>query len=168
MVPLVYNITNSVVQDFTANALLALGASPIMSDSVEEAAELMDASNVLNINIGTPNENSIAAMFEANKTAHKLGRPVTLDPVAVGATRLRRKLIEDLLLCDEIFKIQGRDTLLPHALAQLIRPYGNQVIRILVREGTKQNGAHNTENGSVGTDSQAKSEEGNRCGTRAL
>ena len=98
MVPLVYNITNSVVQDFTANALLALGASPIMSDSVEEAAELMEVSNVLNINIGTPNENSTAAMFEANKTAHKLGRPVALDPVAVGATRLRRKLIEDLLL----------------------------------------------------------------------
>lgn len=98
MVPLVYNITNSVVQDFTANALLALGASPIMSDSVEEAAELVEASNVLNINIGTPNEKSILAMFEANKTAHKLGRPVALDPVAVGATRLRRKLIEDLLL----------------------------------------------------------------------
>ncbi len=98
MVPLVYNITNSVVQDFTANALLALGASPIMSDSVEEAAELVEASNVLNINIGTPNEKSIVAMFEANKTAHKLGRPVALDPVAVGATRLRRKLIEDLLL----------------------------------------------------------------------
>jgi len=97
MVPLVYNITNSVVQDFTANALLALGASPIMSDSVEEAAELVEASDVLNINIGTPNEKSIAAMFEANKTAHKLGRPVALDPVAVGATRLRRKLIEDLL-----------------------------------------------------------------------
>jgi hydroxyethylthiazole kinase len=97
-VPLVYNITNSVVQDFTANALLALGASPIMSDSVEEAAELVGASNVLNINIGTPNEKSIVAMFEANKTAHQLGRPVALDPVAVGATRLRRKLIEDLLL----------------------------------------------------------------------
>jgi len=97
MVPLVYNITNSVVQDFTANALLALGASPIMSDSVEEAAELVEASDVLNINIGTPNERSIAAMFEANKTARKLGRPVALDPVAVGATRLRRKLIEDLL-----------------------------------------------------------------------
>ena len=97
MVPLVYNITNSVVQDFTANALLALGASPIMSDSVEEAAELVEASDVLNINIGTPNEKSIVAMLEANKTAHKLGRPVALDPVAVGATRLRRKLIEDLL-----------------------------------------------------------------------
>jgi len=98
MAPLVYNITNSVVQDFTANALLALGASPIMSDSVEEAAELVEACDVLNINIGTPNEKSIVAMLEANKTAHKLGRPVALDPVAVGATRLRRKLIEDLLL----------------------------------------------------------------------
>jgi hydroxyethylthiazole kinase len=98
MVPLVYNITNSVVQDFTANALLALGASPIMSDAVEEAAELVAVSNVLDINIGTPNKKSIEAMFEANKTAHKLGKPVALDPVAVGATQLRRKLIEDLLL----------------------------------------------------------------------
>ena len=98
MVPLVYNITNSVVQDFTANALLALGASPIMSDAVEEAAELVAASNALNINIGTPNQKSIEAMFEANKTAHKLEKPVALDPVAVGATQLRRKLIEDLLL----------------------------------------------------------------------
>jgi hydroxyethylthiazole kinase len=97
-VPLVYNITNSVVQDFTANALLALGASPIMSDSVEEAAELVAVSNALNINIGTPNQQSIAAMIEANKTARQLGRPVVLDPVAAGATRLRRKLIDDLLL----------------------------------------------------------------------
>jgi hydroxyethylthiazole kinase len=98
IVPLVYNITNSVVQDFTANVLLALGASPIMSDAVGEAAELVAVSNVLNINIGTPNEKSIEAMFEANRTAHKMGKPVALDPVAVGATQLRRKLIEDLLL----------------------------------------------------------------------
>jgi hydroxyethylthiazole kinase len=97
-VPLVYNITNSVVQDFTANALLALGASPIMSDSIEEAAELVAVSDVLNLNIGTPNQRSIATMIEANKAAHQLGKPVVLDPVAVGATRLRRKLIEDLLL----------------------------------------------------------------------
>lgn len=106
-VPLVYNITNSVVQDFTANALLALGASPIMSDSVEEAAELVALSDVLNINIGTPNQNSIKAMFEANKTAHQLGRPVALDPVAVGATRLRRKLIEELLLSGTLTIVRG-------------------------------------------------------------
>jgi hydroxyethylthiazole kinase len=95
--PLVYNITNSVVQDFTANALLALGASPIMSDSIDETEELVAISNALNLNIGTPNSGSIAAMLKAISTARGLGKPVALDPVAIGATNLRRKLVEDLL-----------------------------------------------------------------------
>jgi hydroxyethylthiazole kinase len=95
--PLVHNITNSVVQDFTANALLALGASPIMSDSIEETEELVGVSNALNINIGTPNPHSIEAMLKAMRIAQELGKPLALDPVAVGATKLRRKLIEDLL-----------------------------------------------------------------------
>jgi hydroxyethylthiazole kinase len=95
--PLIYNITNSVVQDFTANALLALGASPIMSDSIDETEELVAASNALNINIGTPNPHSVEAMLKAIRTARKLGKPVVLDPVAVGATKLRRTLVEDLL-----------------------------------------------------------------------
>jgi hydroxyethylthiazole kinase len=95
--PLVHNITNSVAQDFTANALLALGASPIMSDSIDETAELVAVSSAVNINIGTPNSHSIEAMLEAIETAQKLGKPVALDPVAVGATGLRRTLIDDLL-----------------------------------------------------------------------
>jgi len=95
--PLVHNITNSVVQDFTANALLALGASPIMSDSIEETEELVAASNALNINIGTPNPHATEAMVKAIRTARELGKPVALDPVAVGATKLRRTLIADLL-----------------------------------------------------------------------
>jgi hydroxyethylthiazole kinase len=95
--PLVYNITNSVVQDFTANALLSLGASPIMSDSSGETAELVAVANALNINIGTPNPHSIEAMLKGMATARELGKPVALDPVAVGATKLRRRLIEDLL-----------------------------------------------------------------------
>src|ERR1700719_880772 len=95
--PLVLNITNSVVQDFTANALLALGASPIMSDAIEETEELVAASNALNINIGTPNPHATEAMTKAIKVGRELGKPVALDPVAVGATKLRRALIEDLL-----------------------------------------------------------------------
>jgi hydroxyethylthiazole kinase len=95
--PLVYNITNSVVQDFTANALLALGASPIMSDSVDETEELVAVCSALNINIGTPNPQATEAMIKAIGTARKLGKPIALDPVAVGATKLRRTLIGDLL-----------------------------------------------------------------------
>src|SRR6202040_3163899 len=95
--PLIYNITNSVVQDFTANALLALGASPIMSDAIDETEELVAASNALNINIGTPNPHATEAMAKAIRVARELGKPVALDPVAVGATKLRRALIEELL-----------------------------------------------------------------------
>src|SRR5258707_12561163 len=53
-IPLVLSLTNSVVQEFTANALLALGASPIMSDALEEITELVDIANALKLNIGTP------------------------------------------------------------------------------------------------------------------
>jgi hydroxyethylthiazole kinase len=95
--PLVHNITNSVVQDFTANALLALGASPIMSDCVDEIEELVAVSSAVNINTGTPNAQSIAAMLKAIATARDLSKPVALDPVAVGATRMRRSLVEEIL-----------------------------------------------------------------------
>jgi hydroxyethylthiazole kinase len=95
--PLVHSITNSVVQDFTANALLALGASPIMSDCPEEIDELVAVSSAVNINTGTPNSQSAEAMRIAIATARRLGKPVALDPVAVGATQMRRSLVEELL-----------------------------------------------------------------------
>jgi hydroxyethylthiazole kinase len=95
--PLVHNITNTVVQEFTANALLALGASPIMSDAVEEISELVQIANAVNINIGTPRPDSIPAMVEAIKAARNLRKPIALDPVAVGATKLRRNLAQTLL-----------------------------------------------------------------------
>ena len=110
--PLIHNITNSVVQDFTANALLALGASPIMSDSLDETEELVAASNALNINIGTPNPQQIETMLKAIRTAQQLGKPVALDPVAVGATKLRRTLIENLLR-------SGRPTIVRGNLAEI-------------------------------------------------
>jgi hydroxyethylthiazole kinase len=52
---LVLSLTNSVVREFTANALLALGGSPITSDTIEEIAELVGTANAVNVNIGMPN-----------------------------------------------------------------------------------------------------------------
>jgi hydroxyethylthiazole kinase len=95
--PLVLSLTNSVVREFTANALLALGASPIMSDAFEEIAELVGISNVLNLNIGTPTPRSAEAMALAAGVAKAKSIPIALDPVAVGATRLRRELVDRLL-----------------------------------------------------------------------
>jgi hydroxyethylthiazole kinase len=95
--PLVLSLTNSVVQEFTANALLALGASPIMSDALEEVAELVKLANALNLNIGTPTPRSAEAMVLAAQTAIEMRIPIAIDPVAVGVTELRRKLADRLL-----------------------------------------------------------------------
>jgi hydroxyethylthiazole kinase len=96
-IPLVLSLTNSVVQEFTANALLALGASPIMSDALEEIIELAGLANALNLNIGTPTPRSAEAMALAAQAAKARRIPIVLDPVAVGATKLRRGLADRLV-----------------------------------------------------------------------
>jgi hydroxyethylthiazole kinase len=96
-IPLVLSLTNSVVQEFTANALLALGASPIMSDALEEITELVGVASALNLNIGTPTPRSAEAMALAAQAAKALRIPIVLDPVAAGATKMRRSLADRLL-----------------------------------------------------------------------
>ena len=64
-VPLVHNITNYVTVNDVANALLACGGSPIMSDEPEDVADITSICGGLNINIGTLNRRSIEAMFIA-------------------------------------------------------------------------------------------------------
>jgi hydroxyethylthiazole kinase len=105
--PLVLSLTNSVVKEFTANALLALGASPIMSDALEEVAELVKLANALNLNIGTPTPRSAEAMVLAAQTAKAARIPIALDPVAVGVTELRRNLADRLLQTAPSATIRG-------------------------------------------------------------
>ena len=95
--PLVHNITNYVVMNSTANALLSLGASPIMAHAVEEVEELVAISGALVINIGTLSRPWIEAMFKAGVQARKLGKPAVLDPVGAGASRLRTDTARDLV-----------------------------------------------------------------------
>ncbi len=98
--PLVHNITNYVVMNYTANALLACGASPVMAHAAEEVEEMVSLAGALVLNIGTLTPSWIEAMLKAGKRANALHVPVVLDPVGAGATRLRtdsaRRLIKDL------------------------------------------------------------------------
>jgi hydroxyethylthiazole kinase len=87
--PLVHNITNYVVMNFTANALLACGASPVMAHAIEEVEEMVSLAKALVLNIGTLSPPWIEAMLKAGKQANALKIPVILDPVGSGATRLR-------------------------------------------------------------------------------
>jgi hydroxyethylthiazole kinase len=98
--PLVHNITNYVVMNFTANALLACGASPVMAHAAEEVEEMVSLAGALVLNIGTLSPSWVEAMRRAGKRANALHVPVILDPVGAGATRLRtdsaRRLIEEV------------------------------------------------------------------------
>ena len=95
--PLVHSITNYVTVNDCANILLACGASPIMSDEPDDVADIVSICAGLNLNIGTLNRQTIAAMKIAGKTANSLNRPVLLDPVGAGASRLRTETARQLL-----------------------------------------------------------------------
>lgn len=90
--PLVHNITNYVVMNNTANALLAVGASPAMVHAVEEVEEFTAISRGLVINIGTLSPRWVDAMRLAAQRARAKNVPWVLDPVGAGATRYRTEV----------------------------------------------------------------------------
>ena len=87
--PLVHNITNFVVMNQTANALLAVGASPVMAHALEEVEDMVGFARALVINIGTLSPDWVEAMRRAGRAAVARGIPIVLDPVGCGATPYR-------------------------------------------------------------------------------
>lgn len=95
--PLVHNITNYVVMNTTANALLAIGASPAMVHAVEEVEDFTAISQALVVNIGTLSPRWVEAMRLAAIRAREVGIPWVLDPVGAGATSYRTNVAADLV-----------------------------------------------------------------------
>lgn len=95
--PLVQCITNTVVQNVTANVLLALGASAAMVDVTTEAGPFARVADALLVNTGTPHAEPRAASVEAATAAVGAGTPWVLDPVAVGSLPVRTALARELL-----------------------------------------------------------------------
>ncbi len=95
--PLVQCLTNTVVQTITANALLAVGASPAMVDNEHEAGAFAAVASAVLVNVGTPSDATAAAMRLAVSSAAEHGTPWVLDPVAVGPLAWRTALALDLL-----------------------------------------------------------------------
>ncbi|AQQ53084.1 hydroxyethylthiazole kinase [Planococcus lenghuensis] len=95
--PIIHCLTNHVVSNFQANGLLSLGASPIMGEAPEEAADLAALAGAVSLNIGTLNETTVTSMLIAGKAANKKGVPVILDPVGAGATPYRLSTVKRIL-----------------------------------------------------------------------
>ena len=90
-----------------ANALLAVGASPLMSFCPEEMEEIVRISSALVVNIGCLDRQEIEAMSIAAATAHCLGKPWVLDPVGAGASSIRTQTALSLIRNDHPTVIRG-------------------------------------------------------------
>jgi hydroxyethylthiazole kinase len=89
--PLVHLLTSEVIQEFSANVLLALGVSPGMIVAEEEVAEFSASADALLINVGTLTSTRLSAMKLAVASANAAGIPWTLDPVGAGTLAYRTK-----------------------------------------------------------------------------
>lgn len=105
--PLIHNITNIVVANFSANGLLALGASPFMADAHEEVIDIAAMSSAVVLNIGTLNDYAIQSMLLAGKSANKHRVPLVLDPVGAGATSYRTAVTQKLVNEMQITALRG-------------------------------------------------------------
>ena len=106
---LCHNMTNTVVQNFVANACLATGSSPIMSENGPEAPDLAKLGGALVINMGTASPEKLNSFTEGMRAYNAVGGPILLDPVGGGATALRRSAVRTLLTAGFFSVIKGNE-----------------------------------------------------------
>lgn len=116
--PLVHNITNVVVTNFTANGLYALGASPVMAYAHEEVADMAKIAGALVLNMGTLTAETVEAMMIAGKSANQHGVPVIFDPVGAGATPYRTEVAQRICRELDIAIIRGNAAEIANSIGQ--------------------------------------------------
>src|SRR3990167_5952748 len=105
--PLILNLTNHVTMDFVANGLLSLGASPVMSEALEDILELTPLADAITINMGTINEvwfENVLHICQHNVAKNNL---IVFDPVGCGATAYRTQYAQQILATNAIDIIRG-------------------------------------------------------------
>ena len=106
-IPLTNCITNYITINDCANAVLAIGGSPVMSDDPREIQEFVKIADALVINLGAITPTQIEAMIIGSQYGTKIKTPIVLDPVGVGVTELRNKLTLKLIEESNISAIRG-------------------------------------------------------------
>ena len=95
--PLTFCITNFVTVTDCANAALAIGASPIMSNGAEEGGEIVNIASALVINIGTLSKAQNELMRNSANQAKSIGKPIIFDPVGAGVSALRNDMTKEIV-----------------------------------------------------------------------
>ena len=122
--PLIHCITNTVTMNYTANALLACGASAVMAYGEEEVEEMVCLADALVLNLGTLTKARAASMTKAGKGAGRRRIPIVLDPVGVGATAFRTRSCQRLMEELPLRVIRGNPSEILSLVQSGVRPKG--------------------------------------------
>ncbi len=95
--PLVHCLTAAVTMNTVADALLAAGARPMMTETDQEAPVVVTRAHALLINLGTLSTDGAAGIPPTVAAARSRGLPWVLDPAAVGVAPVRTRIAADLL-----------------------------------------------------------------------
>ena len=117
--PLTFCITNFVTVTDCANAALAIGASPIMSNGAEEGGEIVNIANALVINIGTLSKSQNELMRNSANQAKEINKPIIFDPVGAGVSALRNDMTKEIVENYPLALIRGNMSEIK-AITQLI------------------------------------------------
>lgn len=95
--PLIHCITNPISINQCANAILSIGAKPIMAEHPKEICEITERANALMLNIGNITDARMKSMMLSIKKAREINIPVLLDAVGAACSKFRREYLTNLL-----------------------------------------------------------------------
>lgn len=105
--PLIALLTNIVSVNLSANVLLAMGASPIVTVDEKEIDDILEQSASLVLNMGTLSKEWEHHAKEAILKAKHYNIPTIFDPVGVGFTQLRNKTALSIIKEKNITVLRG-------------------------------------------------------------
>lgn len=98
--PLIHCITNPISINDCANAVLTVGAQPIMAEHPQEVAAITRSAAALLVNLGNVTDARLESIMIAGGEAHEAEIPCVIDLVGVGCSLLRlqfaRKFVGNL------------------------------------------------------------------------
>lgn len=95
--PMIHCITNPISINQCANAILALGAKPIMAEHPTEVAEITKTADALLLNIGNITDVRMKSISISAETAVLNNIPFVFDAVGVSCSEMRRKFTLELM-----------------------------------------------------------------------
>ena len=104
---LIHCITNPISINQCANAILAVGARPIMAEHPEEVAEITRTASALLLNLGNITDTRMKSMMISAKVAKENKIPTVIDLVGIACSKLRRNYVKELLQIADATLLKG-------------------------------------------------------------